>query len=296
MASRFLYQSLRGLTLSFSLALPVSIAQVHSTSLAVKGFPSCQVTPSRSGKVSSVPSSFHDQPVARSGTIELRLFCFTCWSNMTRLLKTPIIGRSEMIVASSWIDILAGLSGSYIFRMPPGFCANATSAADSASNSDPAAASTGRGRFISVYLPLLCRAVTSWSCGDTRDQTLLFHAHFLSSCSKCRPSWQFTTHGSKRQDGSRRAPFFPDLGRLRHQPDQRRSLYRTPGCRSRLHLRSQRSWDDARSAFAGRDTLVQGLRRVAPPRPLYGLHLDAATPWRLYGSGRSPMFCGAVPP
>jgi len=42
-----------------------------------------------------------DQRVARSGTIELRLFCLTCWSNMTRLLKTPIIGRSETIVPSS---------------------------------------------------------------------------------------------------------------------------------------------------------------------------------------------------
>jgi len=28
--------------------------------LAVNGLPSCQVTPSRSGKVSSVPSSLHD--------------------------------------------------------------------------------------------------------------------------------------------------------------------------------------------------------------------------------------------
>src|SRR6266478_4067841 len=56
----------------------------------MNGLPSCQVTPWRSGKVSSVPSSFHDQAVARSGTIESRLFCFTCWSNTTRLLNTPI--------------------------------------------------------------------------------------------------------------------------------------------------------------------------------------------------------------
>jgi hypothetical protein len=29
--------------------------------------------------VSSVPTSLHDQPVARSGTIDCRLFCGTCW-------------------------------------------------------------------------------------------------------------------------------------------------------------------------------------------------------------------------
>src|ERR1700746_91856 len=96
--SRFLYQDLRGLTRSFSLDLPVSMSQVHWTSLAVKGLPSCQVTPGGNGRVSSVPSSFHAHPVARSGTMDARPFCFTCWSNMTRLLKTPIIGRSETIV------------------------------------------------------------------------------------------------------------------------------------------------------------------------------------------------------
>src|ERR1700756_2727187 len=153
--SRFLYQDLRGLTRSFSLDLPVSMSQVHWTSLAVKGLPSCQVTPWCSGKVSSVPSSFQDHPVARSGTIDSRLFCLTCWSYMTRLLKTPIIGRSETIVASSWIDMLAGLSGSYIFRMPPCFWANAASAANIARNNEPAVANPRRFRFISMYLPWL---------------------------------------------------------------------------------------------------------------------------------------------
>src|SRR6202030_3175658 len=143
-ASRFRYQDLRGLTRSFSLALPVSRSQVHWTSLAVKGLPSCHVMPWRSGSVNSVPSSFDDQPVARSGTIESRLFCLTCWSNMTRLLKTPIIGRSETIVASSWIDMLAGLSGLYIFRMPPCFCANAGSAANVATSNDAATAKASR--------------------------------------------------------------------------------------------------------------------------------------------------------
>src|SRR5580704_17870208 len=44
---------------------------------------------------------------------------------MTRLLKTAIIGIWEKTVASSWIDMLAGLSMLYNFRMPPGFCASA---------------------------------------------------------------------------------------------------------------------------------------------------------------------------
>src|SRR5215475_16164743 len=109
-SSRFLYQDLRGLRRSLFSDLPVSMSQVHLTSWAVNGLPSCHLTPWRNGKVSSVPSSLHDQPVARSGTIELMLVCATCWSNMTRLLKTPIIGRLTAAVASSWIDIEAGLS------------------------------------------------------------------------------------------------------------------------------------------------------------------------------------------
>src|SRR5258707_7336014 len=97
------------------------MSKVHATSFAVNGLPSCHVTPWRSGKVSCVPSSFHDQPVARSGTIDCRLTCGTCWSNMTRLLNTPIIGPSAKTVDSSWIDMLAGLSGLYILMMPPLF-------------------------------------------------------------------------------------------------------------------------------------------------------------------------------
>ena len=37
-------------------------------------------------------------------------FCFSSCLNNTRLLKTPIIGATVEIVASSWIDMLAGLS------------------------------------------------------------------------------------------------------------------------------------------------------------------------------------------
>ena len=123
----------------------------------MKGLPSCQMTPWCNGNVSSVPSSFHDHPVARSGTIDARLFCGTCWSNITRLLKTPIIGRSETIVASSWIDMLAGLSGLYIFRMPPCFWATPAPAANTARSNEPAAANPRRLRFISVYLPWLSK-------------------------------------------------------------------------------------------------------------------------------------------
>src|SRR6266568_1980374 len=112
-SSRLRYQDLRGLMRSFSLALPVSRSQVHLTSLAVNGLPSCHLTPWCNGNVNSVPSSFHDQPVARSGTIDCRLFWGRCWSYMTRLLKPPIIGRSAKTVASSRIDMLAGLSTVY---------------------------------------------------------------------------------------------------------------------------------------------------------------------------------------
>src|ERR1700722_16619158 len=57
--------------------------------LLERGIVPANLTPSLSGNVRSVPSSFHDQPIARSATIEPRLFCCTCWSNITRLLKTP---------------------------------------------------------------------------------------------------------------------------------------------------------------------------------------------------------------
>src|SRR6266851_9620021 len=119
------YQALRGLTRSFSSVLPARRSQVHLTSFAVNGLPSCHLTPWRSGKRSSVPSSLHDQPVARSGTIEATLFCATCWSYTTRLLNTGITGVPAVIVDSSCIDIDAGLEKSGICRTPPDFCASA---------------------------------------------------------------------------------------------------------------------------------------------------------------------------
>jgi hypothetical protein len=95
---------------SFSLVLPARRSQVHLTSLAVNGLPSCHLTPWRNGKVSSVSSSLSVQPVARSGTIAFRLFCDTSCLNITRLLKTPIIGRFTATVDSSSSETLAGLS------------------------------------------------------------------------------------------------------------------------------------------------------------------------------------------
>src|SRR5207253_533991 len=84
---------------------------------------------------------------------------------MTRLLNTPIIGPSAKTVDSSWIDMLAGLSGEYIFRMPPDFCANAGPTANRAtSNGAAGIANALRCCFISLYLRSLimwpvCRAL-----------------------------------------------------------------------------------------------------------------------------------------
>src|SRR5262245_15445405 len=109
-SSRLRYQALRGLRRSFSLDLPSKVSQVHFTSLAVKGLPSCHLTPSRSRKRNSVLDESQDHSLARSGTIEAKLACATCWSNMTRLLNRPIAGPSAANVTSSWSDRLAGLS------------------------------------------------------------------------------------------------------------------------------------------------------------------------------------------
>src|SRR5437667_7372599 len=133
---------------SFSFALPLSRSQVHLTSWAVNGLPSCHLTPWRSGKVNSVPSSLEDQLVASSGTIDRMLFCGTLWSYTTRLLKTPIVGRTAAAVDSSRGDMLAGLSKWEILRTPPAFCATAASAANNANDSEPATVSTRRPRFI----------------------------------------------------------------------------------------------------------------------------------------------------
>jgi hypothetical protein len=58
---------------------------------------------------------------------------------MTRLLKTPIIGRSATTVVSSRIDMLAGLSTMCCLKIPPRFCASAVPAAVIKTNAPRAA-------------------------------------------------------------------------------------------------------------------------------------------------------------
>src|SRR6266446_4734885 len=73
---------------------------------------------------------------------------------MTRLLNTPIIGPSANTVDSSWIDMLAGLSGLYILRIPPGFCAPAPPPVAAASRTAPAIAAARVCRRIAPSSPL----------------------------------------------------------------------------------------------------------------------------------------------
>jgi hypothetical protein len=126
---------------------------VHLTSAAVNGLPSCHLTPCRNVKVRSVPSSFNDQLVARSGTIDERLTWGTCWSNMTRLLNTPITGLWATAVLSSSSDMLAGLAGLSILRTPPRFWATAGSLLDSAMSNALATAAARNLAVIPFYLP-----------------------------------------------------------------------------------------------------------------------------------------------
>src|SRR5258708_37974376 len=103
------YQAPRGLLRSLSRDRPVSMLKVHSTSLAVKAQPSCHLTPRCSLKVSSVLSSFQLHDSARSGRIDLSLFCATLGSNTTRLLKIGMYGTTVEGLLSSWIEALGGL-------------------------------------------------------------------------------------------------------------------------------------------------------------------------------------------
>src|ERR1700736_830320 len=127
MESKLRYQDLRGLVRSLSSLLPRIRSQVHLTSAAVKGLPSCQLTLCRSSKVSAVISAFHDHLVARSGSIVSIRFCATSCLKRTKLLKTAIIGFWAELNASSWIDMLAGLSYWNTRSTPPCFCADADS-------------------------------------------------------------------------------------------------------------------------------------------------------------------------
>src|ERR1700687_57819 len=130
------------------------MSKVHFTSLAVNGLPSCHLTPSRSLNVSLVWSGFHDQLVARSGTIESRLFCATSCLYSTRLLNRPMNGVTVEKVASSWVDALAGLARLYIRRIPPCFCANAAPETHTPSSS-PAAAMAADRSIACIVVSLL---------------------------------------------------------------------------------------------------------------------------------------------
>src|SRR3979409_1351186 len=100
------YQTFRGLRLkSVDSPLPISIRQVHCTSLAVNGWPSCHFTPCLSLKVSFVLVESHDQLSARSGITVSRLSCVLAGSNTTRLLNTAANGITDAMVASSRSEV-----------------------------------------------------------------------------------------------------------------------------------------------------------------------------------------------
>src|SRR3979411_632786 len=87
-SSRLKYQTWRGfLRKSEASPLPISMFQVHCTSLAENGLPSCHLTPSRSLNVNFVLVGSHDQLVAISGTRVSALSCDFNGSNLTRVLE-----------------------------------------------------------------------------------------------------------------------------------------------------------------------------------------------------------------
>src|SRR6185437_928993 len=126
MSLTFWYQILRGLlrTSSDLSSAPSTASNVHFTSLAVNGLPSCHFTPGCSLKVSLVLVASHAQLSARSGTIWSALLTFSFGSNTTRLLNTPMNVLTTEIVASSWIEALGGFSRWEMRRVPPAFWAN----------------------------------------------------------------------------------------------------------------------------------------------------------------------------
>src|ERR1700755_1528860 len=105
------YQTFRGLRLKSCVsALPMSIRQVHCTSLAVNGWPSCHFTPWCSLKVSLGLVASHDQLSARSPITVSRLSCGLAGSNTTRLLKIAANGVTDAMVDSSSSEVLGGVS------------------------------------------------------------------------------------------------------------------------------------------------------------------------------------------
>src|SRR2546430_15474995 len=76
------------------------------------------------------------------------------------IVEDPIIGVAVDRVASSWVDMLAGLSPWGILSTPPDFCASTASGADMAMNNAPTAARVRTYRFIASSL-LWCRGAQS---------------------------------------------------------------------------------------------------------------------------------------
>src|SRR6266481_5443122 len=129
----FVYQIRRGFRWkSATSLLPISIRQVHCTSLAVNGLPSCHFTPCLNLNVSLVLVESHDQLSARSGITVPRLSWTLAGSKTTRLLKTAANGVTEAMVDSSSNEVPGGLSLWYSRSVPPLFCAATGVAASSA--------------------------------------------------------------------------------------------------------------------------------------------------------------------
>src|SRR5215468_4954681 len=80
------------------------------------------------------------------------LFCFACWSNMTRLLKIPIVARAGFASTSSCIDKLGGESRACTRNTPPGFWAKPAWLADIATSSAPSVVSMRKCPLIGLYL------------------------------------------------------------------------------------------------------------------------------------------------
>jgi hypothetical protein len=80
---------------------------------------------------------------------------------MTRLLNTPIAGRSAATVDSSRIDMLAELSKCDILRMPPDFWASAGSMLPVAISTAPTTVAAQSLSAISLALPVLSMMATT---------------------------------------------------------------------------------------------------------------------------------------
>src|SRR5262249_9139515 len=92
------------------------------------------------------------------------------WSNMTRLLKTPIVARAGTASASSCIDMLGGESTACTCKTPPDFCANDGAPADSA-NSNPPVERIARVCHVIVILHDVVRLPGPFLMDFRRDPT-----------------------------------------------------------------------------------------------------------------------------